>query len=190
MFPTLLIDNGSIRIEELKRLLGPAVTTILPAELPQIRERDFTLIVLSGSSQFPVIGNADRYAAEIELIRSATTPIIGICLGCELIVTALGGTLRDLGEKRTGLTTIRPVPNPDAMFDPGYSFQVYEAHRWAVDRLPPGFSVIATSEHGPEIIRHRERPLVGIQFHPEHLTDTTMGDELFGALLRQLNRTD
>src|SRR5574343_356058 len=187
MLPVLLVDNGSVRIEELKRLLGAAVTTIPYSELPHVPVRDYGLIVLSGSSQYPVLGNEDRFAAEIELIRSTATPIIGICLGCELIVAALGGTLRDLGTKRSGVITIRPTSDSDTFLDSGYSFSVYEAHRWAVDQLPVGVSVIAASDHGPEILRHRERPLIGIRGHPEHLAKTTRGDELFGALLRELN---
>jgi len=42
------------------------------------------------------------------------------------------------------------------------------AHYCEVKQLPPGFELLASSQHCPiEAMRHRERPLYGTQFHPE-----------------------
>jgi anthranilate/para-aminobenzoate synthase component II len=34
---------------------------------------------------------------------------------------------------------------------------------------------VASSEHGPELIRHRELPIFGLQFHPEKAMDGANG---------------
>lgn len=145
----------------------------------------YDIIILSGGSDMPPVAEyPEAYMKERALIRSSSVPIIGVCLGCELIAYEFGATLKNLGEKRQGFVQIS--------FDPSFqsSFKqkeiiAYEAHSRIIENLPEMFDTIATSEHGPEIIRHRERSLWGIQFHPEHLTERTLGDEIFLTILNR-----
>jgi len=45
----------------------------------------------------------------------------------------------------------------------------FQAHYWELKDLPSGFQNLASSDITPyQIIAHRERPLFGTQFHPEH----------------------
>ncbi|MEK7063402.1 MAG: gamma-glutamyl-gamma-aminobutyrate hydrolase family protein, partial [Patescibacteria group bacterium] len=145
------------------------------------------LIVLSGSSGFPVaLDNSNALAAEIELIRSSTVPLIGICYGCELIAHAFGGTLADHGEgsREQDLVSIK-VTKDDSIFGGRSEFEAYDAHRWVIADVPAEFEVLARSAHGPEVIRHKDRPLWGFQFHPEKMVDESYGDEVFNSLLFQ-----
>ena len=61
--------------------------------------------------------------------------------------------------------------------------RVFESHRWVVDKLPETFDVLALSNDGPEIIKHKNLPLYGFQFHPENFVEESEGDELFLKIL-------
>lgn len=120
--------------------------------------------------------------AERRLLATATeagVPVLGICLGMQLLAVALGGTLhsgagREVGFGPVALTGagIRdPYLYPlsvDATPDPS----VVHWHSDAVD-APPGASVLASSGVTP-VQAFRAGSAVGLQFHLE----------LDGAMLR------
>lgn len=183
MLKFLLVDNGSRHIAAITRLLPTIPEVVSFAGLNSIDPSTYDGIILSGSSKLPVLCNETLFETELSLIRDTTAPLIGICLGAELIACAFDGTLRDLGEKRTGLIDIVSTDEQALLLEKGRQFSVYEAHRWTIDTLPNEFHILATSSHGPEIIKHHSRPLWGLQFHPEHLTESTVGDKIFLRIL-------
>ncbi|MGB3073035.1 MAG: gamma-glutamyl-gamma-aminobutyrate hydrolase family protein [Candidatus Moraniibacteriota bacterium] len=181
----LLVDNGSVRIEELDRLLPETPTTVDVEGFKALDTRSFDLVLLSGSSTLPVLGNEALFSDELQFIREAHIPIIGICLGAELIGHAFSGTLHDLGEKRKGMVDIVSTDTDGLLLELGRHFSVYEAHRFALASVPSEFLVLAKSDHGPEILKHATLPIWGLQFHPEHLTDETVGDEIFSRIINR-----
>ena len=183
---TLLIDNGSTLLSRLQAL-SPGVETVvtyanIPADI-----NSYDLIILSGSSRFPVRGNEVALAAEIELIRSAEVPVIGICFGHELIVHAFGGEITHLGESQKGITEIEVVAD-HPMFGGREVFTVYENHLYGARTLPPLLKPLAMIGDVVSVLEHRERPVYGFQFHPEHLTDEQYGDEVFLRLFTTLTQ--
>ena len=184
----LLIDNGTIRIIELQKLLqGNNVTTIKFGDIKPSENEKFDLIILSGSSQFPVLGNEQLYQNELSLIRNTNIPLVGICLGFELICYAYGGKLRELENKEKGIIEIQ-VTNPNGIFSGLPNFQVYESHQWTIDELPDELIEIAKSKNGVEVIKYKNRKIYGFQFHPEMFVEKTCGDEIFNNLLATLNQ--
>lgn len=183
---TLLIDNGSTLLNRL-RLLSPGDETVVTyANIPD-DVHSYDLIILSGSSRFPVLGNEVALAAEIELIRRAEVPVIGICFGHELIVHAFGGEIIHLGESQKGITEIEVIAG-HPMFGDRTSFAVYENHQYGVRTLPPPLRPLAMIGDVVSVLEHRERPVYGFQFHPEHLTDEQYGDEVFLRLFTTLTQ--
>lgn len=182
-----LVNNGSHAPEKLLTILkGHEVTVYDTAHLREMGNAD--LIVLSGSSTFPITENEWLLLPEIDLIKTTTAPVIGICYGCELIARAFGGSLVDHGEESKERDLVRiDVVADDPMFGGRASFEVYDAHRWVIASLPSELRVLARSEHGPEVIRHTERLIFGFQFHPEKMVDQSYGDEIFTTLLSQLS---
>ena len=174
----LLVDNGSIHTEKLRRLLPNHSDVVSFGDLQPNNVIGYDCIILSGSSRLPVVGNEKMFEAEIDIIKESIVPIIGVCLGAELIGRAFGGTLHDLGEKRKGLLEITSTDERGILLERGRTFKVYAAHRWALSTAPKDFETIATSDHGPELIKHVDRAIWGIQFHPEHMTDSSLGDEI------------
>ncbi len=181
----LLINNGTRLLSELEDLVpGCEVTTSYSDVTPQMFSQ-FDLIVLSGSSTSSVMWNEKAFEREIELIRSANVPLIGICFGYELIAHAFGGTLREMTVPHTG---IRTITFTDATLTSRKALSVYEHHRWVIDTLPDVFEVLAYSDDGPEAIRHKTLPLYGLQFHPEKCEDDTETRALFTRLVSSFDR--
>lgn len=94
-------------------------------------------------------------------------PFLGICLGAQLLVRQLGGTVCDHPEGRVevGYYPIRPTADGRAMCDP-WPDHVYQWHREGFD-LPPGATLLAEGDDF-EAQAFRAGPCAyGIQFHPE-----------------------
>lgn len=185
----LIINNHSIHLEQLRTLIPFSSDIVDWEHIVDIDQDRYDIIILSGGSDVPPIAEApEAYTKERALIRASQLPIIGICLGCELIAYEFGATLKDLGLKRKEPTQIAfHADSPLSLTQD--KIIAYEAHSRVIDSLPQSFVTIASSDHGPEIIHHTERPLWGIQFHPEHLTDRTLGDEVFLLILKQCLQT-
>lgn len=180
----LLVDNGTTLLEKLEKLI-PDVETVEQAERFSAAEGDgYDLIVLSGSSKEQLVGNESDFKDEIAFIRTNQKPLIGICFGCELIVSAFGGELRKLDPPHKGIREFE-ITDPN-LFSGRKSLKVYESHQWIMEEAPMHFDVLAQSADGPEMIRHQTLPVYGLQFHPENFVDTTEGDELFRALFYKI----
>ncbi len=181
-----IINNGASSPDKILSLLdGASCEVVGYADIAKLCTDDFDVLVLSGSSQFPVVYNREKLKDEIALIQTSNIPVLGICYGCELIAVAFGGSLRDRGEgsqKRDSVEVEVVADNP--LFLGRRQFEVYDAHRWAIDTVPPDLQILARSIHGPEVIRHRSRPIYGFQFHPEKMLEQTFGDELFRSFLK------
>ncbi|OHA84051.1 MAG: hypothetical protein A2937_02555 [Candidatus Yonathbacteria bacterium RIFCSPLOWO2_01_FULL_47_33b] len=185
----LLIDNGTTLLAKLQQLIPGEEVVLQPKNIPASEFDDFDLIVLSGSKDLTVMYDSEHFKKETALIQNTQTPIIGICLGCELIVTAFGGTVKRLDERHSGIRKINIVSgNASLGVKDGDVREVYEGHHWIIDETPKDFEVIAVSQDGPEIIRHTTRPIYGFQFHPENLIDQTAGDEMFMNLFTKFTQ--
>ena len=183
----LIIDNGTIRINNLKTLLTDNTHKVIKlGEINHSQAHAYDLIILSGSSKFPIIGNEILYKNEINLIKNNPAPILGICLGFELIAFAFGAKLEIKKEKMKGIREISILDSGE-IFKDLPNFSVYESHRWIVKNLPEDFIALAESRDGFEVIKHKNRNIYGFQFHPSIFTNKTSGDEIFNNLLNVLN---
>ena len=113
----------------------------------------------------------------VELVRTLSPhiPILGVCLGHQAIAAAFGGDIVQCG-LRHGLPS-QVTHDGDGLFrDLPSPLTVGRYHSLAVDEstLPAELQVCARSEDDGVVMgmRHRQRPVFGVQFHPESvLTD-------------------
>lgn len=163
----VLIDNGTDHVSKFQKLFPDHHLLVVPNTLITPSSIDGAhAVILSGGKSFSVQGNESKLKKQMDLIRTATCPLLGVCFGAELIAHSYGGTLLRRAEKITGLTEIYPHVS-DKLFEGIKDFRVHSSHRWVISSLREPFDVLARSEYGIEIFKHREKNVYGVQFHPE-----------------------
>ena len=115
-------------------------------------------------------------------------PILGICYGFQLMAKQLGGQVENAAHHEYGRADLR-METADPLFTPlaaGATTTVWMSHGDRVLRLPDDFQVLATSSGSPfAAVRHRKRPLYGLQFHPE-VVHTEAGARLLANFVQRI----
>jgi GMP synthase (glutamine-hydrolysing) len=142
-------------------------------DLDGLRARDFGGIVpLGGSMQSWEEQRLPFLARERELLREAVdegVPVLGICLGGQVLARALGAEARVADRPEVGWVSV--APTPEAAADPLLSHlrEPVGVYQWHLDvfDLPEGAVRLAWSEQSEnQAFRYGERAW-GLQFHPE-----------------------
>lgn len=136
------------------------------------------MLVLSGGHHHAIKYHPSDFMAELQLIRNFHGPIIGICMGFELLAYQDGAKFTPREHKVHGMRRI-DVVNQDPIFEEKSHFSVFESHRWEV-KSPLELETLAESEDGSvEVARHKRKPIYGFQFHPELVAGGIDGRRLF-----------
>ena len=164
--------------------------------LPEVVEHDevdaaallggrFSHVVLS-----PGPGSPDEerdFSVGRAVLLEARVPVLGVCLGMQGLVSVYGGQVRQItpahGEvavvSHDGTGVFKDVPNP---------FNAVRYHSLAAVALPDVLTADAwcDTEAGPVVmgVAHREKPLWGVQFHPESIL-TEHGETMLRNFLGQ-----
>ncbi|MCX5869375.1 MAG: glutamine-hydrolyzing GMP synthase [Deltaproteobacteria bacterium] len=135
-------------------------------------------IILSG-------GPASVYDSDAPLSDPALfelgLPILGICYGAQLMIQQLGGKVEKAEKREFGKADLS-VQNTSGLFagleTSPVHHQVWMSHGDRVEVAPEGFEATATSNHSPfAALRHKEKPFVAVQFHPE-VAHTLIGTDI------------
>ncbi|VVB84968.1 GMP synthase [glutamine-hydrolyzing] subunit A [uncultured archaeon] len=130
-------------------------------------------LILSGGPTLERAGNCSAYVKELDL------PILGICLGHQVMALAWGGTVRTGSAGGYAAVEIEILEEDDILKGIGPSTHVWASHADEVSSLPPDFIRLARSRISEiEAMKHRTKPLYGVQWHPE-VSHTERGNELF-----------
>jgi anthranilate synthase component II len=166
----LLIDNYDSFTYNLAHLFGALGADVTVRRNDEIDADEAERLHPAQLVISPGPGRPSDAGATKEIIErlSASTPTLGVCLGHQAIVEVFGGEVgyaRELLHGKaspvrhdgTGLFTGLPEP-----FDAG------RYHSLAATRVPDTLQPTAYAEDGEVMaVRHRELPVVGVQFHPE-----------------------
>ena len=108
-------------------------------------------------------------------------PVLGICYGAQLMTMQLGGRVEKADKREFGKAELEVLYTAGlfaGMETGAASYQVWMSHGDRIEELPTGFTVSAQSGHSPNAaIRHTDKPLVGVQFHPE-VSHTLIGTDV------------
>lgn len=165
----LLVDNYdsfAFNLVQALRVLGASVEVFRNDALAvdDVLARGADRLVVSPGPCTPA-----EAGISVELCRRADVPLLGVCLGHQSLVAAFGGVVARAERVRHGKTSpvehdgtglFRGLPSP---------FEAARYHSLIATRIPDCFAVSArTADRGePMAVRHRTRPLFGVQFHPE-----------------------
>jgi GMP synthase-like glutamine amidotransferase len=136
--------------------------------LPEPSAGTGAVIVLGGTmgaqetERFPFLGALTDF---IRRTAEAGAPLLGICLGGQLLAQALGGEVRSGCRGEKGLQGVEVVADDPLFAGIPPSFNAFEWHNDSFD-LPPGATLLAVSAACPGQA-FRFRNAWGLQFHPE-----------------------
>ncbi|NEQ96295.1 MAG: aminodeoxychorismate synthase component I [Cyanothece sp. SIO2G6] len=181
---TLLIDNYDSYTFNLYQQLA-SVNGIEPIVIKNDLENwadyltpDITNIVISPGPGHPK--NREDFGICSQVIQQSNIPVLGVCLGHQGIGTVFGSRVIHAPDVCHGrlssihhcvLDLFEGIPSP---------FTAVRYHSLVVDRpsLPSCLQITAETEDGIIMgLRHRHRPIFGVQFHPESIC-TDYGDRL------------
>ena len=141
------------------------------AELPALGDAD-GFLALGGDQSVRDVERTPYLKREAELLREAVearVPVLGVCLGGQLLAHALGGEVTRMSRRMVTWAEVERLPaaEGDPLF--GALPARFRALHWNEDSftLPPGgVELLSRAGPGVEAFRAGERAW-GIQFHPE-----------------------
>jgi GMP synthase (glutamine-hydrolysing) len=162
---------------------GHELVEWLPHEQPPPSHDGFGAAMVFGGSmnvdeedEHPWLRDEKRFLRELV---ERGTPMLGICLGSQLVAEAAGAVVRRADVPEIGWYDVTLTAEGEAdellgvlprRFE-SFQFHYYE---WL---LPPGGIALARSERALQAFRVGERPVWGLQFHPE-VTEPDLGSWL------------
>ena len=175
MSSVLLIDNYDSFTFNLRHLLaaelGELPTVCHNDEVPfeALGRGEFAAIVISPGPGRPEV--SDDFGGCRRAILDFELPILGVCLGHQGIATAFGGAVERAPFPVHGEAT--EIVHEEAPTFAGVPrrFEAVRYHSWVVaEPLPDCLEVTARAADGTVMaLAHRERPIWGVQFHPESI---------------------
>src|SRR6201999_2039010 len=180
--PVLIIDFGSQVTQLIARRVREAgvYCEIVPYNKSEAAIAAKTqAIILSGGPASVMEKGAPRAP---QAVFEAGVPVLGICYGEMAMAQQLGGAVegghtREFG--RADIVIAKQSPLLAGLGAIGDREPVWMNHGDKITAIPPGFEVVATSDHSPyAVIADEKRKLYGIQFHPE-VVHTPRGAEMY-----------
>lgn len=152
--------------------------TITPEDVERINP---DAIVLS-----PGPGHPRDAGNLLKIIKHASAPMLGVCLGHQAICMAYGAKIE---HSRVGPVHGKPSQvyhDGSPLFnDVNSPFEAGRYHSLSAPQIKPPLVVAGWSEDGEVMaVRHRTEPVYGLQFHPESVL-TPVGLKIIENFLRE-----
>ena len=171
----LLIDNYDSFSYNLYQLIGsidPNIKVVRNDEISveEIKKMSPGFLVIS-----PGPGKPSDAGVCIDAVKGLYSgiPILGICLGHQAIYEAFGGTVSYAGRLMHGKSSMVTVDVENALFKGlPQTIQAARYHSLAgvKSTLPASLKITAWTQDGEIMaVCHKERPVYGLQFHPESI---------------------
>ncbi len=169
------------RIYRRIKYLGEEVKLVQNTVTPEdIEKEEPQGIIIGGGPYLEEVGNSPkilkRFYKEI--------PILGICLGQQLIAREFGGVVKEAEIGEYAEAEIIVDEENEILKGLSPSFKAWVSHKDEVTELPEGFRALAHSATCKiEAMAHEKYPIYGVQFHPE-VEHTPRGEEVFKNFVR------
>lgn len=140
----------------------------IPADLDGVRA-----VISMGGPQNVEPNQPDWLTAEIAFLKAAhdrALPVVGICLGSQMLAAALGGQVAKMPKPEVGFATVNlTVPGQTETMLAGipWSHPQLHSHGYHIAQLPPGATLLASSALCKVQAFKAGIRSYGFQFHPE-----------------------
>lgn len=163
-----VVDNGGQWTHREWRMLRDleVKTEIIPNTTP-VEEIKADALLLSGGAprigtEIPKLGLTGDYLDKLDI------PVLGICVGHQFMALHLGGKAGPAKVPEYGKAELRVTEHDELFKGLPKRFIVWVSHNDEVFELPLDFIPLAHSKDcAVQAMRHKNRPLFGVQFHPE-----------------------
>lgn len=193
--PLLLLDNYDSFTHILAHYLeevyqGPVVVRANDAvEVAAVADLGPVALVISPGPGRPENGGDIGHLQAVFAFCQDKMPVLGVCLGHQFIAHFFGGRIVNAPVIMHGKTD--EIRNDGSGLFQGLPalFTVMRYHSLLVadEQFPSCLSVCARSERGEIMaLRHKERPIFGVQFHPESMA-SEWGRELLANFCAQIS---
>ena len=150
----------------------------------ELKKMDVPAVIFSGGpssvyeNKSPQVDNA---------IFDLNIPVLGICYGLHLMISDSGGQVIHKGQGEYGFAKVHPEVKSPLFDNLSQESQVWMSHGDEIENIGNGFDVIARSSNNIiAAIQHHERPLYGVQFHPE-VVHTIEGNTILSNFLFKIS---
>jgi len=187
MVMIIVIDNYDSFTYNLVQQMGEMGADVRVVRNDQTTLDEIRLLSPSHIVISPGPGTPDDGGVSLDVIRELgpVTPVLGVCLGHQCIGQAYGGIVSRAGRLMHGKTSMVYHKRDPLFTGIPVPFEATRYHSLIVeeDSLPESLDIIAFTEEGEIMgLRHREHPVVGVQFHPESVL-TTYGPRILKNFL-------
>lgn len=180
------------RFERLRQCIesnGAAVTSVDWDGLSGGMFEPFDGVVLSGSPDMMSEEKTRvKFQRESEAVLESKVPVLGVCFGHQMMARAFGAEVVKDGKNVLEMVETKVLTDDPLFNGLPKSLMLLESRHEVVRSLPEGFRLLAQSTTS-EIasMKHGNRPLYGVQFHPERYTkENPDGNRVIGNFVRIL----
>jgi len=146
----------------------------------ELRQMNPVGLILSGGPASVYQKDAPQPDPEIFALG---VPVLGICYGMQLICQILGGKVSASASREYGRAKLSIIAEDRLLHGLPRETTVWMSHGDQVDQVPGSFIALAKTNSCPcAAVRHRDRDVYGLQFHPE-VTHTPHGAEILRNFL-------
>ena len=182
--PVAVIDFGAQYTQLIARRIREqnVYSEILPHSISadDIRKKNIPAIILSGGPSSVY----DNQAPQVDpQILNLDIPVLGICYGLHLMINNSGGNVLHKGQGEYGYAKIHSESESALLKNLSPESKVWMSHGDEIVSLGDGFETIARSSNNiVAAIQHHDKPLYGVQFHPE-VVNTEEGSTILSNFL-------
>jgi anthranilate synthase/aminodeoxychorismate synthase-like glutamine amidotransferase len=170
----LVIDNYDSFTYNLVQLLGEMGAELCVVRNDAISLGDIRAMAPSHIVVSPGPGTPNDSGVSLQVLDelSTHTPVLGVCLGHQAIGQVFGGVVRRAPHLMHGKTSLIYHSGEGVFAGLPSPFEATRYHSLIVEEstLPASLKVTARTIEGDIMgLQHRDRPVQGVQFHPESI---------------------
>ncbi|MEM4367805.1 MAG: GMP synthase subunit A [Candidatus Anstonellales archaeon] len=145
---------------------------------------DYDAIIFSGGPSSVTSNAYDTCEIILSDIKKGnlSKPVLGICLGHQLIAHRFGGNVEKGKKGEYGLIQVEIIQDSRLLENIERKFDAWASHFDVVSKLPDNFILTAITSYDKEsiceAIEHERKDIFSVQFHPE-VYHTKVGVKIF-----------